>query len=62
MVYSFIYQKYRFGFLLLLKYKVAKWGVNGKADSTVIGPAVTGLNHAAKSVGFSGLIKMFTYT
>jgi hypothetical protein len=33
-------KNYRFGFLL--KYKVAKSGVNGKADSTVIGPALLG--------------------
>jgi hypothetical protein len=30
----------KFGFLS--RYKVAKWGVNGKADSTVIGPAFRG--------------------
>jgi hypothetical protein len=27
------------GFGFLLKYKVAKWSVSGKAASTVIGPA-----------------------
>jgi hypothetical protein len=29
------YQKYKFEFLS--RYKVAKWGVNGNADFTVIG-------------------------
>jgi hypothetical protein len=32
--------KNKFGFLS--RYKVAKWGSSGKADSTVIGPAFRG--------------------
>jgi hypothetical protein len=35
-----MYQKYKFGFLS--RYKVAKWGVNGNADFTVIGLAFRG--------------------
>jgi hypothetical protein len=37
---SFTKKSYRFGFLL--KYKVAKWGVNGKVDFTVMGPSLLG--------------------
>ena len=36
----FIYLKNRFGFIL--KSKVAKWGVNGKANSIIIGLALLG--------------------
>jgi hypothetical protein len=48
---SSFYQKYKFGFHL---YKVAKWSVNGKPDSTVIGQCL-GLKKTFICAGVVGL-------